>query len=376
MKPLRLVVLILSLAAAGLLLPSCWTAPEAAEPTPLPPLTTVELEQVWVHGESALISTGGQHSLCLAGADDELLYLISPADSGYIDRGLLLYTLPPACYSVLADGKPLAVGEAALPTGYTLPRNGSRLHWRFFADSDGLLQLAVETADSLPPGICDVWIDVGHGGEDSGAAWFGYIEAEQNLRSSLYMQEQLEALGLVVGLSRTDMAIPGGPAAEDNPYLAGARLDGLYQSQARYVISNHLNGGGGAERGFQIYSSVRTSSDWADRVADSLRASGHRANDRGLGLVAGGVYKRPSQVFSETPRDYYFILRESGGYAASPFRYCLFNPERANLVLAGAQTLLMEYIFLDNRADLDYWLANWQLLIEATVDGAAQYWGL
>lgn len=341
-----------------------------------PQAESCPLWQLLVHGESAhILPAEGSGPLALRGEGENGEHSFLIAAGEYANQGLKLYQLPAALYRVYAGEYPLAAGDVYLPAGYTLTRGGGNKRWQFLADDQGLLLLSVSDVSSLPADVYDIFIDVGHGGEDSGAAAFGYVEAEQNLLASLYMRDCLEALGLKVKLSRGDANIAGGAAAEDNPYLPGARLDSVYASQAKYLFSNHLNGGGGRERGFQVYSSVRTDAAFAGAVAQALRDAGHSANNRGLGLVADGVYKRRSEVYSETVRDYYFILRESGGYALSPYRYRLIS-NKGQALAAGPEGLLMEYIFLDNREDLDYWLSNYRLLIEAAVEGAAEYWQL
>jgi hypothetical protein len=38
--------------------------------------------------------------------------------------------------------------------------------------------------------------------------------------------------------------------------------------------------------------------------------------------------------------------------------------------------MLVEYLFLDNPADMEYWDENWQGLVEAVVKGCLRYWGI
>lgn len=337
------------------------------------------LDAVLVHGEAAQLSLAdlpAETTITLIGSDSARTHGVRFRRSAYANQGLILYRLPAAVYHVYADGGRVDPGAAALPSGYTLPRDGMRKHWRFFTDDDGFLALAVRETDDLPAGYYDVILDPGHGGADLGAVAHGYQEAALNLENSLLMKAYLEAYGLKVALTRESAALPGGDAAEDNPYLPGARLDRIYSSHACYLFSNHLNGGSGRDAGFQIYSSVATDSRFADSVAGALRAAGASENNGGAGLVANGVYKRPSEVYSETKRDYYFILRESGGYALSPFRCRLFNSSLADALYCGPEGLLMEYAFLDNAADLRHWLDNRETLLRAAVDGAAAYWEL
>jgi|GEM_PF-4845608 len=293
-----------------------------------------------------------------------------------LNQGLLLHQLPPGRYRLFYQGRALLAAAGEQAEGYTLTRGGKNKHWRFLA-KEGLLLLDVEEVEELPADVYDVYVDIGHGGADTGALSapsYGLVEAEENLRAGQYLAERLEALGLKVLLSRETMEIPGGRAAEQNPYLPGARIDMCYRSQAKYVISNHLNAGGG--HGFQLYSSVATDTAFAQAVADQLLAAGWVADDNGFDPLGDGLYKRRSDTYSSDVRDYYFIIRETGGYLLSPWQYRLQNREQDRLACHGAEALLVEYLFLDNYLDADTWIHNWQTLVDAVARGAADYWGL
>jgi N-acetylmuramoyl-L-alanine amidase len=221
-----------------------------------------------------------------------------------------------------------------------------------------------------------VFIDVGHGGEDTGAAAFGYIEAEENLTVSLYMKKLLEEQGLTVRLSREEMNIAGGEDAENNPYLSQARIDALYSCHASYLISNHLNGGSGRQSGWQIYSSVRADTAWAEKIAARWQELGWHHNNSNHGLVKNGIYQRWARDNAHSGRDYYFILRETGGLATGSSRYRVHHDHMASQLRRGAEGILLEYLFLDNRHDMDYWRENYRLLAEAAVAGCYDYWQL
>ncbi len=333
---------------------------------------------VYTHGEAlhlGLADGEGREflakSLRLESLDQSRIFDIAYGEG--LNRGLFLPDIPPGSYRLFYQGRAVLAGETPLTEGYTLTRNGANQHWRFL-NSRGRLQLEVAQVDELPPSVYDVYIDIGHGGRDSGAVGNGLVEAEQNLKAGLYLAQLLEGLGLKVYLSRETMAIPGGEAAEQNPYSPGARVDMLYRSQAKYLISNHLNAGGG--HGFQLYTSVATDKSFAQAVAAQLLAAGWIADEEGFGPLGNGLYKRRSEVYSQALRDYYFIIRETGGYLLSPWQYRLQNREQNRLIYQGAEALLVEYAFLDNAEDTAYWQENWQALVEAVAQGAADYWRL
>lgn len=353
----------------------------------VPPRDAVRLRHLWVHGESALLGLADGEgagsaapqasSLTLRGAGGRVNYVFLAADSQYVNRGLILWQLPPAEYEVYYNGRPVAAGELWLPQGYTLPRQGQRLHWRFAANAEGLLTLSVESlpAEDLPQGWYDVIVDAGHGGLDTGAYNRGYAEAALNLDNAYGLQAQLQALGLRVALTREDGEVPGGAAAENNPYARDARVERVYRSHAPYLLSCHLNAGEGQQQGFQIYASVESDARWAQQVAQAWREAGATENNHGSGLTDRGVYQRPT-AWTDLPRDYYFILRETGGYALSPAYFIVSHRDMRQELAQGAEALLLEFAFMDNDADLRYWLENRELLLEATAQGCAEYWKL
>lgn len=375
---LPLVGQVLLLLTLLLLTGGCSWLSRKPEPEPLPP--TLSVAGVYVHGESALVLQKASYAqkelfpqLQLY-QEDQLVYIWQGGET--IDAGLPLGQIPVGDYLLRWGDLYLTVAEDLfLPEGYTLTRAGCNQHWRFYRQAEtGYLGLTLETVAQLPETVYDVFIDVGHGGADAGAVGHGLVEAEQNLLAALYLKEQLVAMGLKVALSRDSMDLPGGQAAEQNPYVPGARIDLAYRSQAKYILSSHLNAGGGS--GFQLYTSLATSTAWGEAVRQQLLDTGWHGDDGGLGWVDHALYKRASDGRTIVPRDYYFIIRETGGYALSPYTYRIFRSEDPESLAVGAETLLLEYAFLDNQEDCDYWSQNWRALVEAVAAGCAEYWRL
>ena len=376
--PFRLVLLMGLICTGFFLVSACGWLGRPAEPEPARP--TVSVEGVYVHGESALIlqkASYAQKKLfpqIQLYQEDQVVYTWQAEET--IDQGLLLWQIPEGDYLLRwGDLYLTAAEDLFLPEGYTLTRKGTNQHWRFYRQAEtGFLGLTLETVTQLPQDIYDVFIDVGHGGTDPGASGHGLVEAEQNRMAALYLEEQLTALGLKVTLSRRGPDLPGGEAAEQNPYVPNARIDQAYRSQAKYILSSHLNAGGGS--GFQLYTSFRTSTAWGTAVRQQLLETGWHGDDGGLGWVDHALYKRTSAGRTIVPRDYYFIIRETGGYALSPYTYRIFRPDDPEALAVGAETLLLEYAFLDNQADCEYWNQNWKTLVEAVAAGSADYWQL
>ncbi|MDO4732513.1 MAG: N-acetylmuramoyl-L-alanine amidase [Bacillota bacterium] len=364
-----------------LLLSAC--APQPAEPVapePAPPPTAQPLSAIYVHGESALIYAHASYGrrelfphLELWQGEEGPDFLWQEEEG--INRGLLLWQIPPGEYSLRCGEDLLSVEEGLfLPEGYTITRNSRNLHWQFYRDAAGFLALRLEEVEQLPKDVYDILIDPGHGGIDPGASGNGLVEAEQNLMAAQYLAECFREMGLKVALSRHDAEIPGASWEEDNPYAEGARVDQVYRKHAKYLLSSHLNAGGGS--GFQLYSSLYTDSSWAAAVQAELLASGWHGDENGLGWVEAALYKRGSEKRSLIPRDYYFIIRETGGYALSPYNYRLFRIDRHEELALGAEALLLEYIFLDHAGDAEYWKKNWRELVAAVAAGSAEYWQL
>lgn len=371
--------LLLLLLLQLLLLTACASPAELLVPEPMEPPPSRELAALYVHGESALLYAQADYAerelfphLELY-RDAEALFLWQ--ETAGVNKGLPLWQIPDGEYSLRCGDDYLAAGEELyLPEGYSLTRNESNRHWQFFRDDRGLLGLRMETVSELPEQVYDLLIDPGHGGDDPGASGNGLVEAEENLRVALYLQELFSAMGLKVALSRDSAELPGGPEAEFNPYAPDARVDQVYRKEAKYLISCHLNAGGGS--GFQLFSSLYTDTDWSAAVRGEMQLAGWHNDDNGLGLVAPGLYQRGSSQRTLVPRDYYFILRETGGYAISPYTYRMFRVDRHEELAVGAEALLVEYIFLDKQEDCAYWQSHWKELAAAVAKGSAAYWQL
>lgn len=81
-------------------------------------------------------------------------------------------------------------------------------------------------------------IDPGHGGLDGGATGNNLIEKDLNLKSSLYMYDRFNELGIPVKITRdSDEYLPKTERVE--------RVKSLYNNEPNVIlISNHINAGG------------------------------------------------------------------------------------------------------------------------------------
>ncbi|MCR4963237.1 MAG: N-acetylmuramoyl-L-alanine amidase [Firmicutes bacterium] len=371
-KPLRLAlaaVLLLAAVLAGLWLRQYFSAG----------LQPQSLTACYVHGEHMRLyfRDFAPENIDLQ-AQDGTVYRFA-TDSRALNEGMTWIDMPDGLYRLSGDSLTLKAAPGYAQEGYSLTRRGCNRHWRLYG-SRGDLFLFLSTVEELPEDVYDVIIDAGHGGEDSGAVNGSLRESDFNLQASLYMAELFRQAGLKVALTRDgDYSVgqEGASAGQVDPYIAGGRVDTVYNSGAKYLISNHLNASSyGNCRGYQVYSSVRCDNRWAELTAAAWRKAGMAANDDFTGLVENGAYKRYTREDPQTGSDYYYILRECGGLATSPRRMLAAGTREERELFAGAEALLLEYCFIDNDQDLAFWQEHWQALVKAAVDAALEYWQL
>ncbi|MCL1817274.1 MAG: N-acetylmuramoyl-L-alanine amidase [Clostridiales bacterium] len=334
-----------------------------------------ELDDIYIHGENAhftLLPGFGEDVLLV---DGDTRFYCRPAD--FINQGFYLPKLSNGLYRVYAEDLcVLAPGDFEF-SGYTITRGGENLFYRFYSEM-GRLILSVASVNSLPEEVFDIIIDAGHGGSNNGATRRNHFEKDENLRSSLYMAQLFRQAGLKAALTRDDDIIPGqiGVAEADiDPYVRDGRVYQAYSTHAKYYISNHLNASTRAAlRGWQLYRSVQANDGWQQAVSAVFDSFGHQPNNDFTSFGTNGIYRRYSQDDPASQSDYYYILRETGGIKTKPRNFATAHPEIDLRI--GAESLLVEYLFLDNPPDFEYWEENWQGLVEAVVAGSLRYWGI
>ena len=115
-----------------------------------------------------------------------------------------------------------------------------------------------------------VFIGVGHGGKDSGAAAGGFTEKALNLSIALACKAELEQNGISVGISRTK--------DEDDPLTDEIKECNAFAPDLAVEIHNNAGGGDGAE--VFHYSKGGTSKTLAQNILNEIVAIGQ--NSRGL----------------------------------------------------------------------------------------------
>lgn len=147
-------------------------------------------------------------------------------------------------------------------------------------------------------------IDAGHGGDDAGASYKNLLEKDIVLDVSFYQLDRFHSLGYQVIMTRYG----------DETLIPEDRLSRINSFNPDYIISNHINAGGG--EGAEVIHSVKQDGKLANKVLD--------------GIVSKGQKRR--RVFFKTleksNRDFFFIHRQTKGRA-----------------------LIVEYGFIDNEND-------------------------
>lgn len=177
-------------------------------------------------------------------------------------------------------------------------------------------------------------IDPGHGGLDGGATGNNLIEKDLNLKSSLYMYDRFNELGIPVKITRdSDEYLPKTERVE--------RVKSLYNNEPNVIlISNHINAGGG--EGAEVVYSLKNDSTLAQSVLNNIGEAGQ---------IKRKIYQRR---LPENPnKDYYYILRETG----------------------NLEPILIEYGFIDNINDASKLKNNLEDYAEAVVKAVTEYAG-
>ncbi|MBP3921086.1 MAG: N-acetylmuramoyl-L-alanine amidase [Bacilli bacterium] len=220
----------------------------------------------------------------------------------------------------------------------------------------------------------DVVIDAGHGGDDPGANYNNYNEADITLDYALSLKKELEKLGLKVKLTRSDDIYI-------DTYGKNSRTAIPYEAKAKYVFSIHLNSceevtSGGVE----IYAPHNANLDFATSLAKNIKIEANtKYSNNESNKIEDGVYIRTftkeeiTESISEakengynpyaitTDTNYYFIIRETGGFMTGAYvdgRNKDYDKNEYYNSNVGAEGYLLELGYINNRSDLNNLLNN------------------
>lgn len=180
--------------------------------------------------------------------------------------------------------------------------------------------------------IPGVVVDAGHGGNDPGAVASGLKEKDFNLKAALYMYNRFKQLGIPTAITRST----------DETLTRDERIDRVMSAFGNdpnvILISNHINSGGG--EGAEVIYALRNNGTLAASILDEIAKEGQ---------VIRKYYQR--RLPTDTSKDYYYIIRETD----------------------GLQSLIVEYGFIDNQADVNRLQKNLLDYAEAVVRAVANY---
>ncbi len=178
-------------------------------------------------------------------------------------------------------------------------------------------------------------IDAGHGGTDPGAIGNGYQEKDINLRISNYMYNRFKELGIPVKIIRsTDETI--------SPKARVQRILDAYGNDPNVlVISNHINAGGG--EGAEVIYALRNNGTFARLILEGIGSEGQKTRK---------YYQR--RLPSNPTKDYNFLFRDTG----------------------ITEPVIVEYGFIDDAADINRVVNNYEKYAEAVVKAVTDYKGL
>ena len=171
-----------------------------------------------------------------------------------------------------------------------------------------------------------------HGGEDSGATGNGIIEKNLTLDISKYMYDRFRELGIPVALTRdSDINL----TSDSRP---GVALSKFGNGENVLIISNHINAGGG--EGAEVIYALRDKDTFASKILNNISEKGQTIRK---------YYQR--RLPSDTSKDYYYMLRNT----------------------PNAETVIVEYGFLDNASDAARLKTNYKEYADAVVEAVLDY---
>ena len=351
------------------------------------------LKNYSIHGESLHLEVSGsinEKAYELISINPNSTQVSPIPYSTEANKGIELDKLPIGDYFIKINDKLLhsdtSTSKESIMTWYTITRNNSNKQIEL-KNYNGLIVLSVNQVDKLPPNVYDIVIDAGHGGSDAGAVGGNLIEKEEALKISKYIAKKFESYGLKVKLTRDKDEIEAEKSINDyetKPFVKNGRVDIIYQTQAKLVISNHLNAFNGTNRGTEVYSSIFTNNEWASLIINELTGIGREINSfNNEFMVSNGSYKKylncnslSRSLCQNQFSDYMYMIRETGGILTQPLTLISKNPNYNESPRYGAESILMEYIYIDNSNDREYWNKNWELLGDAVVAATLTYLGI
>jgi N-acetylmuramoyl-L-alanine amidase len=158
---------------------------------------------------------------------------------------------------------------------YTVTKNGKNnkvaINFTKFKrlEENDLSCLELKVSEStLPDNVYDIVIDAGHGGKDSGAKAGGYEEKNITLDVAKYLKTELESKGYKVKMTRDDENTDTYTAT--NMYDKNGRITIACESNAKLMISLHVNDGSSKLSGLEVYAPCKSDLSLARKISNKL----------------------------------------------------------------------------------------------------------
>jgi N-acetylmuramoyl-L-alanine amidase len=129
------------------------------------------------------------------------------------------------------------------------------------------LKLSVSES-TLPDNVYDIVVDAGHGGKDKGVTTGGYEEKNITLDVAKYLKTELEAKGYKVKMTRDDENTDTYTAT--NMYDKNGRISIACESNAKLMISLHVNDGSSKLSGLEVYAPCKSDLSLARKISNKL----------------------------------------------------------------------------------------------------------
>jgi len=216
--------------------------------------------------------------------------------------------------------------------------------------------------------VYDVIIDPGHGGTDVGACYNKKCEVDYTLMLSKLLKEDLEDAGFKVAITRSENEWV-------DKYGEDGRVTKAYESNAKMLLSIHLNSSNVTQNGFELYTSNNVDYTFArDLVTELDKVSDFTYSYNPFKKVENGIYTRTfastdlnnlqkeSEEKKYEPFDvslstnYYFMIRETGGYMTGAYVDGRDGVDANPYVNSnrGLESYILELGYITSQTDLDY----------------------
>lgn len=261
-------------------------------------------------------------------------------------------------------------------TYYTLSNSNRKIEISTKYNKQGYLLFEVsKNKDNIE--VCDIVLDPGHGGIDSGATNGEYNEADFTLSYAKKVKTNLQNYGYKVCLTRDSELLPNA----SNPYKNG-RINKPYEVHAKYFFSIHFNASiDKSTNGIEIYTTRNVNYNLAREIANQVEKDTKlefSSNDNYMKQEDGVYYRAFSKYETENLKNslenkgkemytnfvnipYYFVLRETGGFMTGSYVDGRDNEDYVNKYRDSnyaAESYLLELAYISNENDLNIMLED------------------